>query len=357
MRDHSESATDYCNAPDRRVSLSLGGAFIEMFKSFNIISATTVFIWVLITASAVSLPFLPTDGTRYVSVAWDMWLNHSQWVPLMNGAPYSDKPPLLFWLMELGWYVFGVNDIWPRLISPLASLLALTQLYRIARGLGYSTPIAQLSQLVLLSLPLWSLYSSLVMFDVLLSACVLGAIEPLTRPGTFTFRRALISGIWLGMAMLTKGPVGLMAFVPLLVTAGVWRREPLGRRDIVGGILAILMSIAILMTWALSAAWAGGHEFAQSLLWGQTVDRMHGDNAAHARPLWWYCSWLPIFAAPWVLWAEQWVRLNRSSCKSLLFWWLLPPFLVFSLISGKQVHYMMPLMPALGWSGWENKWP
>jgi len=30
-------------------------------------------------------------------------------VPYINGEPYSHKPPLLFWLIQLGWGLFGVT--------------------------------------------------------------------------------------------------------------------------------------------------------------------------------------------------------------------------------------------------------
>ena len=62
------------------------------------------------------------DETRYASVAWEMWLRGDFLVPYINGEPYSHKPPLLFWLIHLGWALFGVNDWWPRLVAPLCAL-------------------------------------------------------------------------------------------------------------------------------------------------------------------------------------------------------------------------------------------
>ena len=48
-------------------------------------------------------PLWPVDETRYASVAWEMWLRGDFLVPYVNGEPYSHKPPLLFWLIQLGW--------------------------------------------------------------------------------------------------------------------------------------------------------------------------------------------------------------------------------------------------------------
>ena len=64
----------------------------------------------LVLVSLFSRSYLPIDETRYVTVAWNMFLNHDFLVPYLNGETYSHKPPLLFWLMNLGWALFGVND-------------------------------------------------------------------------------------------------------------------------------------------------------------------------------------------------------------------------------------------------------
>jgi 4-amino-4-deoxy-L-arabinose transferase-like glycosyltransferase len=75
-----------------------------------------VALWgVLVVVALTVRPLLPVDETRYLSVAWEMWLRHDWLVPHLNGSPYPDKPPLLFWGILLGWRVFGVNVWWPRL--------------------------------------------------------------------------------------------------------------------------------------------------------------------------------------------------------------------------------------------------
>jgi 4-amino-4-deoxy-L-arabinose transferase-like glycosyltransferase len=54
-------------------------------------------------------PPIPIDETRYLTAAWEMF-NSGQWlVPTVNGAWYSDKSPLLFWLIAGGWEILGVH--------------------------------------------------------------------------------------------------------------------------------------------------------------------------------------------------------------------------------------------------------
>ncbi len=67
---------------------------------------------------------------------------HHWLVPYINGEPYSEKVPLLFWLIHAGWFVFGVNDVWPRVLEVifggaqlvLLSVLARTAVSRTALG-------------------------------------------------------------------------------------------------------------------------------------------------------------------------------------------------------------------------------
>src|ERR1041384_413331 len=57
--------------------------------------------WALVVGAALAFrPLLPVDETRYAAVGWEMWLRRDLLVPHLNGVPYSDKPPLLFWLFQ-----------------------------------------------------------------------------------------------------------------------------------------------------------------------------------------------------------------------------------------------------------------
>ena len=84
-------------------------------------------------------PPVPLDETRYLAVAWQMHIDGDWLVPHLNGNPYSQKPPLFFWLINAGWTVFGVNEWWPRLLPALATLLTLGLVARFASNLSAAT--------------------------------------------------------------------------------------------------------------------------------------------------------------------------------------------------------------------------
>jgi 4-amino-4-deoxy-L-arabinose transferase-like glycosyltransferase len=78
------------------------------------------------------------------------------------------------------------------------------------------------------------------------------------------------------------------------------------------------------------------------------------DSFAHARPFWWYAALLPILMLPWSAWPALWRTAPAPGASSppraLLRFGLcafLPALLLFSLVSGKQPHYLFPALGGL----------
>ncbi len=77
------------------------------------------------------------------------------------------------------------------------------------------------------------------------------------------------------------------------------------------------------------------------------------DSFAHRRALWWYLPLLPLILFPWFWWPPLWKGARALVHEGLerpvrfCLAWLVPGFLTLSLISGKQVHYLLPLFPAV----------
>lgn len=303
-------------------------------------------------------PLTPIDETRYVSVAWEMWLRDEYLVLFKNGEPYSHKPPLLFWLYNLGWAVFGVNEWWPRLVSPLFSLGGLILTLSLARRLWPDDAnVVRNALWVLSSSLLWIVFSTSAMFDVMLAFFVLVGMRGLLIAASDSMKRGFA---WLafaiGMGVLAKGPVVLLHLLPVALLAPWWRTRyglaELPWKQWYGGILlAVFGGAAIALAWAIPAAIHGGEEYRNAIFWGQTANRMV-DSFAHKRPLWWYVPLLPVLLFPWLVWPGLWRRFGTFKREGLdsglrfCLAWAVPVFVSFSLISGKQIHYLVPLFPA-----------
>ncbi|MBI2308305.1 MAG: glycosyltransferase family 39 protein [Rhodocyclales bacterium] len=301
----------------------------------------------------VSRPLTPIDETRYISVAWEMWLRGDYLVPFKNGAPYSHKPPLLMWLYQVGWAVFGVNEWWPRLVSPLFSAAGLLLTLRLAGRLWpRCTGLGGAAVLVLASCLLWVFFSTSAMFDVMLACFTLVGMHGIltAAEGRMTRGFALL-GLAIGLGVLAKGPVILLHTLPVAALAPWWHPGLRWRRWFPGIVAAVLLGAAIALAWAIPAGFAGGDEYRRAIFWGQTADRMV-QSFAHKRPLWWYLPLLPVMFFPWLLWPALWRGCRRLAGEEadrgvrFCLAWLLPVFIAFSLISGKQMHYLIPVFPA-----------
>lgn len=295
-------------------------------------------------------PLWPVDETRYVSVAWEMWLRGDFLVPWVNGEPYSHKPPLLFWLMHLGWAVFGVNEAWPRLIGPLCALGSLPLLFRMERLLWKEAQASNRnSAWVLFGTLLFAGFVTLTMFDLLLMLCVMAAMIGVLELARGTRAAGLVwLGAGIGLGILAKGPVVLLHVLPAALVAPWWAPQIKGRlgRWYLDLLLGVLIGAAIALAWALPAAAAGGEAYQRAIFWGQTAGRV-AESFAHRAPLWYYLPLLPLIFFPWLVWPRFWKGLSpREHNSRFLLAWLVLTLIGFSLVSGKQAKYLVPMLPA-----------
>ena len=308
-------------------------------------------LWAGLVGAAIFFrPPLPVDETRYLSVAWEMWQSHQFLVPHVNGVAYSHKPPLLFWLMQFGWWLFGVNEWSARLTAPLFGLGSMLLSMRLGSVLWpENKEIARTLPFVLLGMVVWSVYGTMTLFDmpvVFFSlTAYLGLLRAQQGQGGWPW---LLVGLAVGLGLLSKGPVIFLYIVPPAVLAPWWNSGRLSTRRWYGGLLlALAGGIILALGWALPAARAGGPEYGHAILLGQTTGRMV-HSFAHERPFFWYAFWVPALFFPWIFWRPFWrggrgLRFDRASrfCLSVL----VPAFLLLSCVSGKQVHYLLPLLP------------
>ncbi|HEX6944622.1 MAG TPA: glycosyltransferase family 39 protein, partial [Casimicrobiaceae bacterium] len=308
---------------------------------------------VLTLAALASRTSLPVDETRYLAVAWEMWQRGDFLVPFRNGEAYSHKPPLLFWLIHAGWAIFGVNELTPRLVSPLCALGTVWLTSRIAKTLWPDAPWrGECAAWVALGAMLFVVFAQMLMFDTLLAFCVSIGVLGLATAAQGRARGFALLALSIGLGVLAKGPVVLLHLLPAALLAPAWlRRAPMRwSRWYLGVVLAILGGAAIALAWAIPAGLRGGQAYRDAIFWGQTAHRMV-DSFAHRRPFWWYLPMLPILFAPWLVWMPLWRGLRNASIYAdpgvrLAALMALFTLAAFSFISGKQVHYLVPQVPS-----------
>lgn len=300
---------------------------------------------------------MPPDEPRYAQVAREMLQSGDFLVPTLNGEPYKEKPPLMFWLAAgLGSMGGDVGPWAARLPSALSAIAILLLTYVLARSM-FGPETGFLAALVLLTTTRFWWEAGTGQLDMLLTACVTTAIVALWQWHTTKSLTALvIFYIALGAGLLAKGPPALV-FPLLLAVAFYWGR-PAERRALRLP-LGLAATTMIFLLWLVPARLAvmgkhtaeGSEASAAGELFKQTLGRLLLGVSKAEWP-WFYIEHLPADLLPWTLllpWAgwAAWRARKRDDAMRFLWAWFLPSFVFFTVSVAKRQGYLLPLYPCM----------
>ena len=334
------------------------------------------------------------------------------WItPYFNGETRFDKPPLIYWLMAISYQLLGVNEWAVRLPSALSAtaLISLgfytlryfsfagsteaqpkdkSQLW-LAAGIGAALMAFNIPTIV---------WARTGVSDMLLSGCMGMALlcffwgyasppsppqsplPPLVPPtggkigetgkiggGGEQFQPLIrrpngwyLAGyVLLGLAVLTKGPVGIvlpgLIIVSFLFYTGklreVWQE--------MGVIWGAIIFLLITLPWYILVILQNGQDYIDSFFGYHNFERFTGVVNGHDGP--WYFYFLVVLVGfiPWSIylpaamgrvqfWRRSWWRKQpRGSQLSLFaFFWFSGIFIFFTIAVTKLPSYVLPLLPA-----------
>lgn len=160
------------------------------------------------------LDVMDVDSAQYASMAKEMVENGHFLYLYDRGADYLDKPPLLFWLSATFFQLFGYSNFVFRLPAILFSILGFYATYRLGK-LYYNEETGRISALILASSQAFFKMHHDLRTDTMLAAAVILSIWSIAEFNEKKrFSNLLIGFVGIGLAMLAKGPIGLM--VPVL---------------------------------------------------------------------------------------------------------------------------------------------
>ena len=301
------------------------------------------------------------DEPAYAQAAREM-LETGDWItPHFNGRPRFDKPILFYWLTTLSYRVFGVTEFAVRFWSALAGVTLVLLVSRAARR-WFGPPADLWAGLALTTNLLTALLARAAVTDMLLTlfvtVAILAGVEVL-EGSRKAGRWAMIGWAAMGLAVLVKGPVGLL--IPAMALGGsllVSRERRLGLARLVpwGG---PLLFAAITLPWYGLALGANGWAFVDGFVIKHHVTRYTGVVSSHAGPIWFYLPVVLIGFFPWsgflprALWHAVTVARRREPGEPagrlliVCACWVAGVFLFFSLAGTKLPSYIFPAFPAL----------
>ena len=281
-----------------------------------------------------SVGFIGPDEPRYASIGREMAASHDLITPRLDGKPWFEKPPLLYWMIAFG-RVLRLPDEWAARLPVALVSLAFLMFFSGTLAREFSARVAFAATAILATSAGWIAYSSVAVTDLPMTAAFWAAM----LIAIFDTRReqGYIAGGLLGLAILSKAFVPVVLFVPAFLIA---RRKR---------VTMLVGCILVAAPWHLLAWARNGAPFWQDYFWKQQVSRFVSPSLEHVQPVWYY---LPVILAglfPWTPLVGLLTRRKTYQDVRVRFFvvWLIYALIFFSAARNKLPGYALPLLPAL----------
>lgn len=290
-------------------------------------------------------PLFDVDEGAFSEATREMFERGDFRTTYLNGEPRFDKPILVYWFQAIGYLIFGVNEWAFRLPSAVAAALWSYATWHFARErLGPEAALVALavSATALGPYVIGRAATADGLLNLLLALALFDAWRHLE-----TGQRAplLRSYVWIGLGVLTKGPIALL--VPGMVTflycatKGEWRRWLASVFDPKGWIILILLVVP----WYAVALFVHGQDFIDGFFIKHNVERFSSTLQGHAGGIFYYALVVPALLLPWTGPLIAILGRTRSDYATELhrFLWLWAGFVIvfFSLSGTKLPHYVL----------------
>ena len=294
------------------------------------------------------------DEINFAEIAREMIVT-GDWLKLqMAYEPFYEKPPFFFWMQALSMKYFGISSFGARLPNALIGVITLWTLYTVGKrlqGNGFGMLWAMLYAVSMLPF----LYFKSALIDPTFNLFIFLAIYflaqmteswefvPSNRRKKRRFRAMRLCGLFMGLAILTKGPVALFLFSLVFVAYFIMSMF----RRIVRLNEAIMMFVSmgfILGIWTLIYVQQEGWAFFGAFLkrhfeLGSQADAGHGGFIGyHVLVL--FVGTFPCAPLIFSAWKKR--EAYSALTQNFMLWMLITLFtvlVVFELVQTKIMHY------------------
>ncbi|MEK6591130.1 MAG: glycosyltransferase family 39 protein [Nitrospinota bacterium] len=331
-----------------------------------------------------SSPLLEIDEAVYAEVAREAFTSGDYFSTYFNYETELSKPPFQYWLLQISYAIFGINEWAVRLPSFIMALgvLYLTYLF----GKHFKSPSAGLwACLVLCANP--GFYSMLrdTRMDITLTFFItlsiygfyvyvykkteenlprpihwMGAPPSLQRRGmgwSDSFNGFFYIYVGMAAATLTKGPIGLL-FPSLIILTFILLRRNWNLLRNLKPFYGLLLLILIITPWYIYMTQRYGftfieknviHEnFKKFLVKGIYEPNTGGYFFLSHTFLWYFFPWWIFYFYQQYQWIRGWSKRSEREKDTIIFMllWSYIPFIFFSLSQYSLPNYLSVITPA-----------
>lgn len=293
------------------------------------------------------LPFLGDvnlfdwDEINFAEAAREMIVSGNYSTVTIDFKPFWEKPPLFFWMQAISMKIFGVNEFASRFPNAIAGLITMLLFFETGNKLK-GKPFGLIWSLLYLCSVLPHMYFKSGIIDPWFNLFIFSGIT-----STYVFlenqktKYLFFAGLFIGLAILTKGPVALLIYG--LVAFVYYALKRFKNFPSIGKILLFLLGvISFGGFWILSETIQGRFYIIQEFFEYQ-IRLLQTQDAGHGGPFYYHfivlligCFPLSAFALP-ILWQKVNSKKNLFEFTMKIMFWVV--LILFSLVKTKIVHY------------------
>lgn len=294
-------------------------------------------------------PLMDPDEPVYAETAREMIAFDDFVSPRIYGEFWYDKPLMYYWLVAGAFQLMGNSEFAARFPSGFLAIAGAVLLYMAGRKL-LGERASLLSSLILLSSLEYFYLGNAAVTDVTLTFFLTASLL------AFLHRSYYLMYICCGLAVLTKGPVGLF-FCGIIIGLHLLLSGSLKQILSMKLVRGVLLFSAVALPWYLAMYSLHGMAFVETFLGFHNVTRFL--EPEHTSGVIWY-YYIPVLVVgffPWTAFLVQslWRAVKekgeaKSTCR-FLFLWAMIVFVFFSISQTKLVSYILPMYPPLAMLG------
>jgi len=278
-------------------------------------------------------------------------INDGNWfLTTMNGEARYQKPPLPTWLTAFSGLIFGVNSLFAlRLPAALMVLFLGVFAYFLSLKLTFSKKQSLQNSLILIT----SFYIFAIIneapWDIFTHGFMLAGLYYLFRffnEKTFFWKNALFSALFIGLSIMSKGPVSLYAlFLPFIISYSFVYKYENFKRKLIPFLIHILLFIIIGGWWFIYVRIADANAFLE------IASKETGNwSSYNVKPFYYYWSFftqtglwtIPAFIS--LIYPYLIKRVNHKKAYKFTFWWTISAVILLSIIPEKKPRYLVPVL-------------
>lgn len=283
------------------------------------------------------------DEINFAESSREMLLTGEFFRVTVNFEPFWEKPPLFFWLQSLCMSIFGVGEFAARLPNALFGIATLLTIYNIGTR-HFSARFGLIWALLYFGSVLPFLYFKSGIIDPVFNYFIFLSVYFLflsLHNRDAHVKNAALAGLFSGLAVLTKGPVGLLILLLTWIIFTLVRRfRPLPGWKQIGAFALVFAATTSL--WYGAEVIQNGPWFLVEFVKYQ-VELFLTPVAGHEQPFFYHfvvvffgCFPLSVLALPSFFKNYETDRYHTRTWMLVLFWVVM---ILFTIVSTKIAHY------------------